>query len=106
MIIRHLLDMFIPSRRRRWWMECPDVFPLLSEFMDEELDADFMQKVKRHVEDCPPCRNLLRSLETTKNLCAHTPERQVPQDFAQDLMAKIRQEYQEAKRHLGEAQTD
>ena len=55
-----------------------------------------MARMQRHVEDCPPCRNLFRSLEKTKDLC-----REVPQDFAQDLMATIRREYKEAKRHLG-----
>ncbi|MFQ5914300.1 MAG: anti-sigma factor family protein [Nitrospinota bacterium] len=101
MIIRHLLDMLVPSRRRRWWIECSDVFPVISEFIDKELDPDFMERMQRHFEDCAPCRNLLRSLESTKELCATAPERHVPEDVAQDLLARLRQEYQEAKRHLG-----
>lgn len=86
-------------------MGCGDVFPVLSEFMDKELEPGFMEKVRRHVEDCPPCRNLLRALEKTKELCARTPEHRAPDDFAQDLLVKLlRQEYQEAKRHLGGTQ--
>ncbi|MDP6086188.1 MAG: zf-HC2 domain-containing protein [Nitrospinota bacterium] len=95
-VIRHMLDKIVPSRRRRWWVKCGDAFPVLSEFMDSELDPEMMARMQRHVEDCPPCRNLFRSLEKTKDLC-----REVPQDFAQDLMATIRREYKEAKRHLG-----
>lgn len=101
-----MLDWLIPSRRRRWWIECGDVFPVLSEFMDKELDPGFMAKVGRHVEDCPPCRNLLQSLEKTKELCARAPERKAPDDFAQELLERLRREYQEAKRHLGGAEAD
>jgi anti-sigma factor (TIGR02949 family) len=101
-MIRHILDKIIPSRRRRWWIGCSDAFPVLSEFMDKELDEDLMAKMQRHLEDCPPCQNLFNSLEKTKDLCRQTPDREVPQDLAQDLMGRIRKEYEEAKRHLEE----
>ncbi|MDP7385925.1 MAG: zf-HC2 domain-containing protein, partial [Nitrospinota bacterium] len=60
-VIRHMLDKIVPSRRRRWWVKCGDAFPVLSEFMDSELDPEMMARMQRHVEDCPPCRNLFRS---------------------------------------------
>ena len=104
--MRHFLDMIVPSRRRRWWVKCGDAFPVLSEFMDQELDPEVMARMQRHMEDCPPCRNLLRSLEKTKDLCRQAPSREIPEDFAQDLMATIRREYKEAKRHLGEPPPD
>ncbi len=105
-MIRHLLDMLIPSRRRRWWLGCQDVFPVVSEFIDKEINPTFMEKLQRHFEDCAPCRNLLRSLEKTKELCAQAPKQRVPEDFEQDLLTRLRQEYQEAKRHLGENSAD
>lgn len=77
----------------------------MSEFIDNELDPEFMAKMKRHIEDCPPCQNLFHSLEKTKQLCRDSRRRPVPDDFAEDLLSKIRQEYQDAKRHLGESET-
>lgn len=105
MILRHFLDKIIPSRRRRWWIECRDAFPVLSEFIDKELDPEIMAKMQRHLEDCPPCQNLFRSLQKTKELCRKSRQRPVPRDFADDLLFKLRQEYQDAKRHLGGSET-
>lgn len=105
-VIRHLLDRMIPDRHRKWWIECKDAFPILSEFLDKELDPGMMAKMERHVEDCPPCQNLFRSLEKTKELCQQAPKREVPKDFAEGLMETIRKQYDEAKRYLGEPDAD
>jgi hypothetical protein len=104
-MLRHILDKIIPSRRRRWWIKCSEAFPVLSEFIDKELDPEIMAKMQRHIDDCPPCQNLFHSLEKTKELCHQAQRRCVPQDLADDLLSKLRQEYQDAKRHLGGSET-
>ncbi len=43
-------------RAHRW------VPPHASEYLDSELGPRARRRVERHVEDCPECRELLRSL--------------------------------------------
>jgi anti-sigma factor RsiW len=41
---------------------CLEVFARLSEYIDGELEPAQCDEVERHISDCPPCIDFLRSL--------------------------------------------
>jgi anti-sigma factor (TIGR02949 family) len=47
---------------------CREIFARLSDYLDGELPEDFCERIDRHMGDCPPCRDFLKSLERTVRL--------------------------------------
>jgi anti-sigma factor RsiW len=77
----------VPSRLRflrdhRW------VPPHASQYLDAELAPDDRQRVERHTEDCPQCRELLRSLRALIGALA-TIGSDVPQPVAKAVAAAV-----------------
>lgn len=50
-------------------LECKEVFEKLSEYLDRELPPDLCEKMRGHIEDCPPCVEFVNSLRKTVDLC-------------------------------------
>jgi len=48
--------------------DCPQVRAKLHEWVDRELDREPAAHVARHVEACPPCAEIARSIQSLKNL--------------------------------------
>jgi anti-sigma factor (TIGR02949 family) len=48
---------------------CKEVFAMLSEYLDRELNAEACQEIEAHLADCPPCIEFLNSLKRTVGLC-------------------------------------
>jgi anti-sigma factor (TIGR02949 family) len=48
---------------------CKDVFAMLSEYLDRELNAETCADIEAHLADCPPCIEFLNSLKRTIGLC-------------------------------------
>ncbi|MDA1001372.1 MAG: anti-sigma factor [bacterium] len=82
-------------------MLCSDVGPLLSEFIDEEVDAATLEKIKAHLDMCAPCRKFMESLEKTSRMLRSDPSLQISEDAAKQMMEKLRAEYQRAREGLG-----
>lgn len=98
--IRHAiaLKIFGPKEGE---MLCHDVGPLLSEFIDEEVDAATLEKMKEHLDMCAPCRKFMESLEKTSRMLQDDPSVQIPEEAAKRMMEKLRTEYQRAREELG-----
>lgn len=80
---------------------CSDVGPLLSEFIDEEVDAQTMGKIREHLGICAPCRKFMESLEKTCQMLGKDTPQEIPEDAAKKMMEKLRAEYQRARKELG-----
>ena len=48
--------------------ECREIFARLSEYLDDELEADLCVDLEGHMADCPPCQAFLESLRRTVRL--------------------------------------
>lgn len=73
--------------------QCLDMFARLSEFIDNELDAQTSAAIERHLADCRPCKVCLETLRRTVDFCRRTPEHPVPNRLSirlKDLFADIR----------------
>lgn len=62
-------------------MNCPKVQPLLSEFLDGDLDAERTDAVERHLGHCPACAAEWHSLRATVRLVGHLGRRECPVDL-------------------------
>jgi anti-sigma factor (TIGR02949 family) len=49
--------------------DCKEVFALLSEYLDAELNPENCEEIKQHLAGCPPCIEFLESLKRTVSLC-------------------------------------
>ncbi len=48
---------------------CKEVFELLSEYLDAELNPESCEEIRKHLAGCPPCIEFLESLKRTVSLC-------------------------------------
>jgi predicted anti-sigma-YlaC factor YlaD len=49
--------------------DCKEIFALLSEYLDAELDPASCSEIEKHLKDCQPCIEFLNSLKRTVRLC-------------------------------------
>lgn len=106
-MIRMILRTVFPfTRKRSVSFHCKDAFPLLSEFMDRELDPRIMRQMKGHLGDCSACQDLLDSLEKVKKICQEEPDRPIPEETSQEILRSLRAEYEKARQRLGEIEKD
>ncbi len=66
-------------------MTCLEVQELLSAFVDNELDKNTMQKVQKHINNCPSCRKELEELKVILDELASLEDVSVPEIFDERL---------------------
>lgn len=69
--------------------DCPRLFPLLSDYIDGELDLDDFQRIVRHVAACGCCRALLAELQAAVEACRHFRPSQLEPQVAARLRAVL-----------------
>ncbi|MDQ7006539.1 MAG: zf-HC2 domain-containing protein [Acidobacteriota bacterium] len=71
-------------------LSCREIFAMLSEYLDEELDASVCSRLEEHLEDCPPCVEFLDSLRRTVGLLrAEGRVEPAPEDLRRELSAAL-----------------
>lgn len=71
-------------------MECYNVREKLSEFIDNELDADQTNAIKAHLIRCPECKRARDKMEQMGQLIRHMPPVNTPSDFQFRVYSAIR----------------
>jgi len=72
--------------------ECRKMFANLSEYLDHRMDAKGCEKLRRHMEGCPPCVAFLRDLEKVVARC-HELEAGCAPETAATLRKVLTREY-------------
>ena len=72
-------------------MNCQEVQPTLSEYIDKSLDAIRMKAVETHLSSCVACRAEVQSLIDCIHQIADLPVLEPPLGFAQRVMAHVRE---------------
>jgi hypothetical protein len=73
-------------------MNCQKIKKLINPYIDQALDQESAQQVEEHLKSCPACnKEYLRLKEMVASLNSISPQ-SAPEDFTQNLMAKISQE--------------
>jgi len=70
-------------------MKCPNIKPLLSEYIDNTLSAHVTWEVDKHLADCNPCTRMLNEMRQTVSLLSAAPRLDVPPDFMAKLQSRI-----------------
>jgi anti-sigma factor (TIGR02949 family) len=75
-------------------LECRQVFAMLSEYLDGELPSDICERMSRHIEECPPCVEFVRTLQRTVDLCRglkSTEPVRIPDSVREELLRAYRE---------------
>lgn len=65
--------------------ECRELFALLSEYLDGEMDPEICGHLEQHMGECTPCQAFLESLRRTVALLNRLPEDPLPDSMRRDL---------------------
>jgi anti-sigma factor (TIGR02949 family) len=77
---------------------CKEIFAMLSEYLDRELNAETCEGIEAHLADCPPCIEFLNSLKRTVGLCKSCEPADPPPPLSEDARQKMLAAY---KTYLG-----
>ena len=69
---------------------CREVFDLLSDYVDGELDPATRESLARHLEACPPCESFLKTFEKTRALCRDSLMVRMPEELRERLRSFLR----------------
>lgn len=78
--------------------ECPTVEELFSKSLEGEVDAALCRAMQTHVDRCPRCKHVSRTLSSVLKTCQATPYPEVP--------AAVKASVRRAIRHVQAARTD
>ncbi len=70
-------------------MKCETVYLHICDHLDEDIDSPRCRQIKRHLDDCPDCREYLASIKSTIALYRAMPDPPVPADTHRDLFRTI-----------------
>lgn len=79
-------------------MDCKDLVKLISDYIDEDLDADVICGVDEHLEECPFCKPFLISMETTIKTFTYSQQWDIPKKVSRDLTSKLKSHARKIKR--------
>ncbi len=71
--------------------ECVAMFKKLSEYIDNELDQVTCDDIKKHAENCMPCKTCLETLRQTVTLCKNVKDQPVSNAFSVRLKDALNQ---------------
>jgi RNA polymerase sigma-70 factor (ECF subfamily) len=73
-------------------MRCRQLFELLSEFIDGQLDEARCREIQAHLADCPPCDAFLNTLQKTVEACQKLPCHSLPEETRRELKEMLQAE--------------
>jgi hypothetical protein len=78
-------------------LTCPQIFALLSEYLDAELPEDLCEKLSKHIEGCAPCVEFVESLRQSIAVCKEFRPEALPGPLAEEVRARLRSAYEGMK---------
>lgn len=80
---------------------CEEFAALLDLYVDGELSGEEAARVRAHLEDCPVCRSYVEDAFAIRGAFPETEETEVPEGFADGVMAAVRALEDEKKAKAG-----
>lgn len=78
-------------------MKCSDVTPLLSLYIDKQLDAQQMKQIKEHLHSCENCNVEYHALIDLLADISEIPQLELPEHFSRNLHLRLEQEASKMK---------
>ncbi len=77
-------------------MDCRELFAILSDYLEEELDPGISDELKKHLEECRySCPNFVKTFKMTIELYRSSPPEEVPREVRLRLRHLLWQEGRE-----------
>ncbi len=67
-------------------MDCEKIINQLCDELAEDINSEFCSALKKHLESCEQCRNLVSSVKNTVNLFKCLDEQEVPKSIHERLV--------------------
>lgn len=71
---------------------CREVFDLLSDYVDGELEKTTEESLTRHLGACPPCERFLKTFQKTRDLFRKELFEEMPEELRGRLRKFLREE--------------
>ena len=68
-------------------MNCKELVYLLEDFLDGTMEEHLRQDLAAHIEKCEPCKNFLKTYDTTRILC----RRMKPEEIPAEVRARLKE---------------
>jgi RNA polymerase sigma-70 factor (ECF subfamily) len=81
-------------------MNCKEIFEALSDYLDDDLDAEECDEIETHVEKCVPCQAFLNTLQRTVDFCRDATVESINDAQRAELRETLKLRYLEAVRSL------
>lgn len=72
-------------------MNCRELVEFLMDFLDGSLPPEHHQRVKEHIESCPPCEVYLETYRLTIQITRQLPCKPLPPELSQRLWAAMKE---------------
>ena len=72
--------------------DCVTVRKLSSEYLEEDLPQNRLQRIKVHLDGCGPCRAFVNGLSRTIGMLGRLPKAEPPAHLKQSIVDRTRQE--------------
>ena len=77
-------------------MNCQDVIRDLSNYIDDDLDADLKQELESHVKECSDCGLVVDQTKKTIEIFCDSEPVELPSDMRNRLHEAVRRKLKEA----------
>ncbi len=71
-------------------LTCKEFLQELSEYLDDTVDADFKQKLQKHVSECPNCWVVFDTTKKTLQVYKGMEPQEIPDEIRGRLMNALR----------------
>ena len=76
-------------------MTCRELLEVLLEFVSGELSEDQVQRIKQHLDKCPPCVGILNTYQLTMQLVRQLPANPLPPPCEQRLRMAVSEQWKQ-----------
>ena len=70
---------------------CKDFCDCLSDYLDGEIEEKECRLIEEHLDKCPPCELIFRSLRKTVDICGQGVSDRIPEDVRMRLKNFLRE---------------
>jgi len=72
-------------------MSCKELVDLMADYLEGQLDPDAARDLDRHLADCPPCLNFLKTYRATTHLIREVACAEIPPELGERLERFLRE---------------
>ncbi len=72
-------------------MSCKELVDLMADYLEGQLEPDVARDLDRHLADCPPCLNFLKTYRATTRLIREVACEEIPPELGERLERFLRE---------------